>query len=305
MIPTTDNLVPKDLHRVPMNSIAQSPLAPKPMTEATFRQFSQFIQSQLGIKMPQSKKFMLQTRLQKRMRSLHIESYDDYRAYVFSPRGQQQEMQHMIDAVTTNKTDFFREPKHFGFIYEKTVPELIRAHPADNPVNVSVWSAGCSSGQEPYTLAMVLSELAEIYRNLRFSILATDLSLRMLQKAAKAIYPAEDAAPIPMQLKKKYLLRSKDRTRNQVRIVPELRSLVAFRQLNLMADDFGMKETMDIIFCRNVLIYFNREDQEKIVNRLCHQLNPGGFLLVGHSETMNGLDVPLVPTMATVYRKTV
>ena len=273
------------------------------MTEATFRQFSNFIQSQLGIKMPLSKKTMLQTRLRKRMRSLRIDSYEAYREYVFSPRGQQ-EIQHMIDSVTTNKTDFFREPRHFDFISEKAVPELIRSRPGDKAVKASVWSAGCSSGQEPYTLAIVMSELTEIYRNLRFSILATDLSTRMLEKAGKAIYHGEDAEQLPEHLKKKYFLRSKDRSRNRVRIIPEIRSLVTFRQLNLMADDYGMREIMDIILCRNVMIYFSRSDQERIVNRLCRQLNPRGYLLIGHSETLNGLDVPLVQTIATVYRKT-
>ena len=274
------------------------------MTEATFRQFSCFIQTQLGIKMPRVKKNMLQTRLQKRMRCLRISSYDDYRDYVFSPLGQQEELQHMIDVVTTNKTDFFREPKHFDFICEAVIPALVRSRPEDVATHVSIWSAGCSSGQEPYTLAMVFSELAEIYQNLRFSILATDLSVRMLRTAADAIYPDEEVEPISMKMKKKYLLRSKDGPRNLVRITPKLRSFVTFRRLNLMADDFGMRETMDIIFCRNVLIYFERSDQEKIIARLCRQLNPGGFLFIGHSETLGGMDVPLAQVIATVYRKT-
>ena len=284
---------------------AQNNLLPKPMTEATFRQFSRFIQTQFGIKMPGVKKNMLQTRLQKRMRCLCINSYDEYRDYVFSPRGQQEELQHMIDVVTTNKTDFFREPKHFNFICETVIPTLIGFLPEEAPTHVSVWSAGCSSGQEPYTLAMVFSELAEIYHNLRFSILATDLSMKMLQTASDAIYPSEEVKPISMKLKKKYLLRSKDGPKNLVRITPKIRSLVTFRRLNLMADDFEMRETMDIIFCRNVLIYFERSDQEKIVARLCRQLNPGGFLFIGHSETLGGMDVPLTPVIATVYRKTI
>jgi chemotaxis protein methyltransferase CheR len=279
-------------------------LLPKPMTESTFRQFSQFIQTRFGIKMPRLKKNMLQTRLQKRMRHLNISSYNDYRDYVFSAEGQKQELQHMIDAVTTNKTDFFREPKHFQFISEEVIPALIHNYPRDVAVTVSVWSAGCSSGQEPYTLAIVLNELANVYQNLQFSILGTDLSMRMLHKAATGIYDDEDIAPISIPMRNKYFLRSKNRQKKQVRIAPGLRSLVEFRRLNLMSDNFGIGNTMDIIFCRNVLIYFERSVQEKIVSHLCQQLNHGGLLFVGHSETLSGMNLPLKQVVTTVYRKT-
>jgi len=276
----------------------------QPMTDRTFNRFRAFIQEDLGIKMPDAKRTMLQARLQKRMRRLGIKSYDDYRDYVFSIHGKEKEMQHMIDAVTTNKTDFFREPKHFHYMVQVALPELIRSHPTGIRKNTNVWSAGCSTGEEPYTLAMVLSDFTRQHKGFRFSILATDLSMRVLSKAGMGVYTGEDVEPVPLPMKKRYLLRSKDRSKNLVRIVPELRSRIRFGQLNFMSDAFGIQERMDLIFCRNVLIYFKREDQERIVAKLCRHLSPGGYLFIGHSETLSGMNLPLTSEKATIYRKT-
>ena len=275
----------------------------RPMTDSTFNRFRAFIQEDLGIKMPDAKRTMLQARLQKRMRRLGIASYDDYRDYVFSIHGKEEEMQNMIDAVTTNKTDFFREPKHFQYMVKKALPELIGSHPTGTLKNTNIWSAGCSTGEEPYTLAMILSDFAQQCSGFRFSILATDLSVKVLNKAKMGVYSSEDVEPVPVQMKKNYLLRSKNRSKNLVRIVPELRARIRFGQLNFMSDTFGIRDTMDMIFCRNVLIYFNRSDQERIVGKLCRHLRPGGYLFIGHSETLSGMNLPLRSELATIYRK--
>jgi len=166
-----------------------------------------------------------------------------------------------------------------------------------------VWSAGCSSGEEPYTLAMVLSEFAAGCADFDYRILATDICTQVLEKAQMAVYPEERIAPVPPLLKRKYLLRGKDTSSGLVRVVPELREKVRFCHLNLMAGDFGMRQPMDIIFCRNVIIYFDRPTQERLLNRLCAHLSPGGYLFMGHSETLSGLDVPLTSVYPTVYRK--
>ncbi len=284
-------------------SDSQGTLYPKGMSERTFLKFSSFVHSELGIKMPTGKKTMLQARLSKRLRKLGIMSFDEYYDFVFSGEGRAEELQNMIDVITTNKTDFFREPRHFDYIVQTALPELIHNGAIKNGRKVLVWSAGCSTGEEPYTIAIVLSEFAERCPGFQFSILATDLSTKVLKEAALGIYSEEDVETIPLGLKKKYLLKSRDRKKRMVRIVPELRSGIDFRSLNFMEDDYGIRRARDVIFCRNVLIYFDRPTQEIVLKRICRHLRPGGYMFMGHSETLNGLSVPLSQAAPTIYRK--
>jgi len=265
-----------------------------------FGRLSRFIYDTCGIKMPEVKKTMLEARLQKRLRSLGMRSFTDYCDYLFAPEGLDRELVQMLDMVTTNKTDFFREPDHFSYLTQTVLPDRLKRHQGGT---VSIWSAGCSSGEEPYTLAMVLSEYALRTPGFDFRILATDISTRVLEKAKNAVYAETQVEPVPFELKKKYLLRSKDRSSGMVRIVPELREKVRFRRLNFMDEDFGMREQLDIIFCRNVIIYFDRPTQERLLQRFHRQMKPGAFIFMGHSETLSGLDVPLVSVYPTVYRK--
>ncbi|MCM0081353.1 protein-glutamate O-methyltransferase [Geomonas sp. Red32] len=286
-----------------VNSMADTgTLIDRPATLSTkdFNRLSRFIYDTCGIKMPEVKRTMLEARLQKRLRALGMHHFGDYCEYLFDPRGMEQELVHMLDMVTTNKTDFFREPDHFDYLTQTVLPDWCHRHPTGT---LSIWSAGCSSGEEPYTLSMVLTEFAERNPGFDFKILATDISTRVLDKAKAAIYQESQAEPIPMFLKKKYLLRSKDHSSGLVRIVPELREKVRFQRLNFMDDDFGLREQMDIIFCRNVIIYFDRPTQERLLQRFHRQMKPGGFIFMGHSETLSGLDVALASVFPTVYRK--
>ncbi len=254
--------------------------------------------------MPIAKKTMLQARLQKRLWKLDIESFEDYYTYVFSPEGRELELQQMIDVVTTNKTDFFRESNHFDYLVERILPEIISRQGTDR--QFIFWCAGCSSGEEPYSLAMVLHNFGlERHHGFHFLILATDVSSRVLEKARLGIYEEESAEPIPTEFRKRYLLKSKEAEKNVVRISPEIRAYVRFRQVNLVSGEFGFRETMDVIFCRNVIIYFNRDVQEQVIGRLYQHLGPGGYLFTGHSETLNGLSVPLKAVAHTVYQKEV
>ncbi|MBV6342435.1 CheR family methyltransferase [Candidatus Magnetobacterium casense] len=271
------------------------------LSEKDFQRLSHFVHTEVGIKMPPAKKTMLEARLQRRLRSLQIRNFTDYLDFVFSPAGFESELVHLIDAITTNKTDFFREPQHFEYLVNKALPELMRTQGAGIRRKLMVWSAGCSTGEEPYTMAMVLSEFSE-KNDTDFMIIATDISTKVLDKAKSAIYEEERVIPVPNNLKKKYLLRSKDRSKGLVRIVPELREIIKFRRLNFMDSDFGFRETMDVIFCRNVVIYFDRKTQEQLLNRFARYLARGGYLFMGHSETLNGLNVPFVQVAPTIYR---
>ncbi|MBU3917834.1 protein-glutamate O-methyltransferase [bacterium] len=269
-----------------------------------FSRLSQFIHTEYGIKMPPSKRTMLESRLQKRLRQLEIKDFKEYCDYLFSPEGAIKETPHFISQVTTNKTDFFREPDHFDFLANKALPYLLE-HNSGEYKNLTIWSAGCSTGEEPYTLAIVVSEF--LSRNptikLNFSILATDISPEVLQKAQSAVYNQALTAPIPIMLKQKYFLRSKDRNNPIVKVIPELRNLVRFERLNLMDKEYGLKKPVDIIFFRNVLIYFDAPTQEKILSRLCRYLKKGGFFFQGHSESMQGMNLPLKTVVPTIDQR--
>jgi len=274
------------------------------LSEKDFIRLSRFIHSDCGIRIGPPKKVLLESRLKKRLRALGLESYEDYCDYLFSPEGMKQERVPMINEVTTNKTDFFREPRHFDYLIQNAVPELRGLCGAGSSRRkLAVWSAGCATGEEPYTLAMVLSEYAGCNPGFHFSVVASDISTEVLEEAVRGVYKEERVGPVPLALKKKYFMRSKDRDRGLVRVAPDIRALVTFRRLNFLDHDFGMSEPQDIIFCRNVIIYFDRSTQEKVLTRLCQHLIPGGYLFMGHSETLSSLDIPLVSVGPMVYRK--
>jgi len=286
-------------------NITQHSMAiPKHMSGGEFKRLSDFIFNHCGIKMPPVKKIMLESRLQKRLRSLGMESYGEYCDYLFHSPDRENEYPHMIDCVTTNKTDFFREPVHFKFLSDKLLPEFVNTEGDSNDtMKFTVWSAGCSSGEEPYTLAMVLSDFASQHAGFQFSIIATDISNKVLDIARLAIYGEEQAANVPMQMKQKYLLRGKDRQNKLVRIAPKTRSHVQFKRVNLMDDKIMPRESIDVIFCRNVIIYFTRETQFELIGRLCTYLKAGGYLFLGHSENIHGFSLPLARVSSTIYRK--
>ncbi len=283
-------------NNVPLGDIYKATLS-----NDDFKRLSTFIFREYGIKMPEVKRTMLQSRLHKRLRELNMTNYKEYVDFVFSKEGQDNEVIHMIDVVSTNKTDFFREPVHFDFLHSTVLPSLL--DPDKSNRLIRIWSAGCSSGEEPYTLAMSMSEYLFEHPGFDYSILATDISSRILKSAVEAIYKENRVEMLPIQLKKRYLLKSKDRTNPSVRITPDLRRRVTFQRLNFMDSHYSVPENMDIIFCRNVLIYFDRETQERVINRLCTKLKPDGYFFLGHSESITNFDVPLKQLKPTIFKK--
>jgi chemotaxis protein methyltransferase CheR len=258
----------------------------------------------LAFRSPPAKKNMLPTWLQQRIDILGMPSIEEYIDQVLDPDIGSGELTNLIDVVTVTDTDFFHEPSHFEYLAREVLPGLVQTKGAGVRRPLMLWSAGCSSGEEPYTLTMVLSEFAELVPGINFKaqILATDISTQALSKATNAVYEMEKVDDIPIQIKRKYLLKSKDSRRNLVRIVPDLRAMVRFRRLNLMDDQFGLREALDVIFCRDVILYFDRHTQERLLKKFCRHLNPGGFLFVGNSETLNNLKTPLVKIAPTIYR---
>lgn len=271
------------------------------ISNSEFGRLRRLIYEQSGINLSVDKKTMLELRIKRRLRVLNLNSFAQYCEYLFDRHSHKQEIVHLIDVVTTNKTDFFRESVHFELLVQKALPDSIARHGSSRPL--LVWSAACSSGEEPYTLAMVLHEYKRGYPDFRFRVLATDISTAVLAKAKLGVYSREVVRPVPAHLLRRYFMRSRDPDSNVLRVVPELRESVEFRRLNFMDEEFGLSEKAHIIFCRNVLIYFDRPTQERILQKLAHHLVPAGYLFVGHAEALHDMDIPVAPVAPALYRK--
>jgi chemotaxis protein methyltransferase CheR len=266
-----------------------------------FRRLCRLIYEHSGIRIKSPKRILLEGRIRSRFRLLGMNGYHEYCECLFSAQGISEELIPMIDSVTTNKTDFFREPWHFEFLQRQAMPFLQKLYGAHRTFHA--WSAACSSGEEPFTLAMVLSDIAECTPGFQYRILATDISTKVLDIAQKGIYPETRIEPVPMAMRRKYLLRSRDRQIALVKIAPELRDKVAFRRLNLTDDQYGIECPLDAIFCRNVLIYFDRPTQERTVEKLCRHLAPGGYLFMGHAEVLANMPVDVKNVATSTYQK--
>lgn len=267
-----------------------------------YARLCKLIHAEAGINLGTEKRTMLEIRIKRRLKALDMKSYEQYCDFLFGQKGMKEEMVHLIDVVTTNKTDFFREPKHFDFLVQRALPDLTAAIAGTRPL--LIWSAGCSTGEEPYTLGIVLSEYAQTHPGFNFRILASDISTLVLEKAGLGVYTEDVVNPVQAALRRKYFMRSRDPVSRRVRVVPELRRKVEFRHLNFMASDYGITEKVDAIFCRNVIIYFDRSTQERILKKLSACLVPRGYLFVGHAETLHNMDLPLVPVAPSLYRRT-
>ncbi|OAM80145.1 chemotaxis protein CheR [Devosia elaeis] len=274
------------------------------LSVADFQRIAALIGEQVGIRLPPAKRLMVEGRLRKRIRALHLASLRAYGDYLFRQDGLGSELPYLINAVTTNKTDFFREPEHFELMEKMLVPDLLAQRLAERNPLLKVWSAASSTGAEAYTIAMVLADMAAQRRDFRYSILGTDVSTDVLAQGRRAIYPAEMIAPVPPGMQSRYLMFARrPGPRPEVRIVPELRRNVQFHRLNLMASSFPIDRDVDIIFLRNVLIYFEKADQAAVISRLIDHLRPGGYLLLGHSESMVGTSITMRQVAPAVFQK--
>jgi chemotaxis protein methyltransferase CheR len=268
-----------------------------------FGRIAKLIEGKAGIKLPPGKRLMVEGRLRKRLRVLGLADFASYSNLLFKQDGLDRELTHLIDAVTTNKTDFFREAEHFDFLVSTMVPLLIKARGERNPL-LKVWSAASSTGAEAYTLAMVLDDMAAQRHDFRFAILGTDISTQVLAQGRRAVYPAEMIAPVPPQMQGRYVMHSRrPGARREVRMAPELRRYVRFAHLNLMEESYPFDRDVDIVFLRNVLIYFEKADQEAVVARLLTHIRPGGYLVLGHSESMIGTTHAVRQVAPAVFQK--
>lgn len=266
------------------------------LSSAQFQRISRMLQSMVGISIKPGKEMLVKSRLASRLRGLGMRDFDQYLAHVESP-GARAELETMIDLLTTNKTSFFREHQHFDFLKRQVLPGLA------GKKRIRFWSAGCSMGQEPYTLAMVLHESMPDLQRRDIRILATDLSARVLAVAQRAIYDEETCGDIDPTLLQRYFSRVEDSNGPGFQVKEPLRRMVQLAQLNLNGP-WPMKGPFSTIFCRNVMIYFNRDVREKLVRRYYDMLEPGGYLFIGRAESLTGIDHDFASVMPAVYRKT-
>ncbi len=273
------------------------------MSESDFMNFSTLVYSESGINIPVSKKSMISARIFKRLKALEMDSYSLYYDYLINSQNKKIELENLINVVSTNKTDFFRENDHFDLLQNKAIPELMEKERFKTGKQFYAWSAGCSTGEEPYTIAKVISESLIGNSAADFSLLATDISTDVIEKAKNAVYSCKDVEAIPDNYKKKYLMKGKGPMEGFYKIVPELRSKVVFKKLNLQDPLYKLGRKMDFIFCRNVVIYFDKETQKKVYTNLYNNLVPNGFLFIGHSETLIGTGLNMKRVAPTVYQK--
>lgn len=263
------------------------------ITDAEFAQFQKLIYQVAGISMADSKKTLLTGRLGKRLRELGMDSYGEYYRYVTSG-SEPLEQQSMVDLLTTNETYFFREQAHFDFLREHILP----AHPPGQAFRV--WSAASSTGEEAYTLCMVLADELGMHGN--WSILGSDISSRVLEAARRGQYWLDRTRGLPEAYLKKYCLKGVRSQAGSLLVAPELRRHTLFRQINLNQPlpDVGR---FHLIFLRNVMIYFDNDTKRKVVRQLVDCLHPGGYFIIGHSESLNGINNTLRSVQPTIYRK--
>lgn len=275
------------------------------LSEREFALLRDLIYSAAGITLNPGKKHLVQARLQKRLRHHDLNSYEAYYRLVAAGGSDSPELAELINCVTTNKTDFFREPHHFEFVARRIVPALItQAAQGKIARKLRVWHAGCSTGEEPYTLAITLAEAlaGQSYWDVRQ--LASDIDTRVLAYAERGVYARSQADVIPPALLHKYFLRGTGPNVEMVRAQSRLREQIRFRQINLLADPWPLppRVRFDMIFCRNVVIYFDRPTQKRLFARFEQVLKPGGYLFIGHSESLLGLNTRFQPVGGTIYR---
>ncbi len=274
------------------------------LSDRDFARICGLVEGSVGIHLPAHKRSMVELRVAKRVRMLGMPGLDAYCDLVFNDRTGADERICLIDVITTNKTDFFREAEHFDRLLDDVVPDMRDRYPESGiarPFNI--WSAGCSTGEEPYTIAMVLDAYTSTHPRFDFRIHATDISTKVLATAARAVYREERICGVPVELRRRALLRNKDHSLGLVRVAPEIRNRVRFSRHNLLSSEPLSCGRFDVIFCRNVIIYFEPHNQLKVLRHLTDSLLPGGYLFIGHSETLHGLPLPLEHAGPTLYRK--
>jgi chemotaxis protein methyltransferase CheR len=280
------------------------PLPQLSVSPALFEKFQKLIYSETGIWLGSSKTALLCGRLFRRLRALEMSSLESYYDCVAHP-GQDEERARMIDAITTNETRFFREPRQFEFMVQTVFPRWrADAEHGLRPKRIRIWSAGCSSGEEPYTVAMLLAKHLPAQEGWDVRLLATDISNRVLEKARKGVYAIAKATELPEDLLHSFMLRGVAERDGEMKVKVEIQQMIDFRRLNLDQETNLGESPFDAILCRNVLIYFDAASKSRVVANLSRHLIANGYLFVGHAENLSSMSSQLRSLEPTIYCKT-
>ncbi|HTR02855.1 MAG TPA: protein-glutamate O-methyltransferase CheR [Thermoanaerobaculia bacterium] len=268
----------------------------RPLNEREFALFQALILREAGIYLAPAKKALLVGRLSKRLRALNLSSFGEYYRRIVEEDDREERVQ-MLDCVSTNETHFFREPRQFEFLERQVIPVWKER----GPRVLRLWSAGCSTGEEPYSLAMLLLHHFPPGSGREIEILATDLSTRVLARAEAGVWPIDRAKEIPLPYRRAFMLRGTASQEGRMKAGPEIRDLVRFERLNLNDERYPVRGPFHLIFCRNVLIYFQLETKLKVIHRLLDVLSPDGLLFLGHAESLNAVTDRVTTVVPTVY----
>lgn len=273
------------------------------LTDKEFELIRGRIYSESGIKLNNEKKELVKSRLSKRLRKYGFHTFKEYYDYVTGIDKTGNELICLIDCISTNKTEFFREKVHFDFLNEKILPDLIKEKSKRGAYKLRGWSAGCSTGEEPFSIAITVLDHLDIPLRWDVRILATDISTRVLEKAKQGMYEKGKLDGFPQEIIKTHFVCSRETNTTYYKAKEHLRKMVLFGRLNLMDEHFPFKGQFDFIFCRNVMIYFDKATQGELVSKFHKYLAPGGCLFIGHSESLSGVPNSLEYIQPTVYRK--
>lgn len=274
------------------------------ISDDLFLKLGKMITEKYGIKMPIEKKVMFQSRMQKRLRELSLESFEQYAAVLLDTRNKMDEFTLMADYISTNKTEFFRENAHFDFLTQVVLPQIRSTAQVLPMPALGIWSAGCSSGQESYSISITIEEyMRSKGLKLPYFIISTDISAQMLKIGREAIYPMAMVEDISMELKQKYFLKSLGHKDPKAKVAREIREKVSFSYLNLMDEIYSLKDHFNIIFLRNTLIYFAPAVQKQVLRKVLERLVEGGYLFIGHSESLINMNLPIRSVAPSVYIK--
>jgi chemotaxis protein methyltransferase CheR len=266
-----------------------------------YRILTDLVYEHSRIRLGAEKQTLLANRLQKRLRTLGLTSYDDYCAVLQSDDGAQ-EIEELVDLISTNHTRFFREPNHFSFLANRVLPTLV-PRLITSGSTLRLWSAAASSGEEPYTIAIVVAEHTRTCPSLDWQITASDISRRMLGHAQKGIYQMDSVESVPPELLRRYFQKGVGVRAGACRIKREVQQRVRFERINLFQAEYPMLPKQHVIFCRNVMIYFDPPSRAAAVQRLIRQLSPGGYLVVGNSESLLGINHGLQQIQQGIYQR--
>ena len=266
------------------------------ISDKEFKLFSTLVYKESGIRLSENKKTLLISRLSKRLRALGLDSFRDYYEQYLKDENNGERIQ-MLDLISTNKTSFFREPAHFEFLKNNILPALAGQR------QIKIWSSACSSGEEPYTIAMTLYDHVQNPEQWNFKILASDISTRVLARAQSGIYDSDQISEVSQARAKLHFLKGCGLNEGRIKVKPHLLNMVSFKRINLMDETYPIQCDLDLIFCRNVMIYFDRETQQMLMGKFHHYLKPGGHLFIGHSESLQWLNHSFNYVAPTIYKK--